>query len=434
MLVTYYKVTNHKLQTPRILYLSFFLFFLHIALTAQPKLKEIPAYHCMATTVSTVTYPNEDSTVYYSFFEKLDKLIFEGEGNVTILHIGGSHIQAGTFSHQHRSNWLETFPGIIGNRGLLFPFSAAKTNNPYNYKTTYTGEWELSKNTNPNPPFALGLSGMCIASKDTLSAIEMQMRNTDNLFFDFNTIYVLGHCDSGWIMPIVQIDDTVDITGIYDSVRLAYCFHLEKYVERFRLSFLQTDSLWEPFYLRGFWVENHLPGLSYVDVGVNGASVPSYLKCEYLENDLSFVKPDLCIFSIGINDASGSNFDTAQFMQNYKDLITRIKTVSPDCAILFTTNNDSYIKSRRTYNNNPNGLLAEKSFISLGKYYNTGIWDLFAFMGGLTSMKKWEQDGLAQKDKVHFTPQGYKLLGDLLYNALMWEYIKYVKCEMTNQQ
>jgi len=70
--------------------------------------------------------------------------------------------------------------------------------------------------------------------------------------------------------------------------------------------------------------------------------------------------------------------------------------------------------------------LAQKAFLSLGKYYKTGIWDLFTFMGGLTSMKKWEQDGLAQKDKVHFTPQGYRLLGDLLYNALFDEYIKYL--------
>jgi lysophospholipase L1-like esterase len=187
-----------------------------------------------------------------------------------------------------------------------------------------------------------------------------------------------------------------------------------------------NDTLWEPFYLRGFWLENQLPGISYIDIGVNGASVPSYLKCGYLENDLSFVKPDLCIFSIGINDASGSNLDTTQFKNNYKELIRRIKSVAPDCAVLFTTNNDSYIRTRRNYHNNPNGLLAQQAFYSLGKHYNTGIWDLFSFMGGLGSMKKWEQEGLAQKDKVHFTPAGYRLLGDLLYNALISEYVKYL--------
>ena len=401
------------------------LIFIHFTAISQPQLREIPALPCMATTFSTIIYPGGDSTAYYSFFKKLDKLLFEGEGNVTILHIGGSHIQAGTFSHQNRSNLLGSFPGITGNRGLLFPFSAAKTNNPYNYRTTFTGEWDVSKNTNPVPPFALGLSGISIASKDTLACIEIQMRNNENLFFDFNVIHVLGHCDSGWITPQIQLDDSTYIEGRYDTARLAYRFDLEKYVDGFRLSFRINDSLWEPFYLRGFWVENQLPGLTYVDVGVNGASVPSYLKCGYLENDLSFAKPDLCIFSIGINDASGSKFDTLQFQRNYKELIQRIKSVAPDCAILFTTNNDSYIKSRRTYYNNANGLLAQKAFLSLARQYKTGVWDLFSFMGGLGSMKKWEQEGLSQKDKVHFTAQGYKLLGDLLYNAFLYEYIKY---------
>ena len=397
--------------------------------TVQSQIKEIPPLSCLETTNSHITYPSGNTKAYHAFFKKLDTLFFEGKGNVTILHIGASHIQAGTLSHQHRSNWLAIFPSVIGNRGLVFPFSAAKTNNPHNYRTTYTGNWDVSKNTNYTPSFALGLSGITIASKDTQASIEIQMRNTENLFFDFNTIYVLGHCDSGWVRPVIQIDDTVFVEGIFDTARSAYRFDLEKRVETFRLSFAMQDSLWEAFYLRGFWLENQLTGITYVDIGVNGASVPSYLKCSYLENDLSFVKPDLCIFSIGINDASGSNFDTLQFQQNYKELIQRIKTVSPNCAILFTTNNDSYIKSRRTYHNNPNGQLAQKAFLSLGKYYKTGVWDLFTFMGGLTSMKKWEQEGLAQKDKVHFTPQGYKLLGDLLYNALLNEYLQYLNGE-----
>ena len=418
---------NNKQFIIYLFFSLFTLFLFHFKTVAQPQLRVIPNLSCMSTTLSTITYPGGDTTAYHSFFEKMDRLIFEGKGNVTILHIGGSHIQAGTFSHQNRSNLLESFPGIIGNRGLLFPFSAAKTNNPANYLTTYTGNWEVSKNTHASPPFALGLSGICIAAKDTQAGIEIQMRNTENLFFDFNTIYVLGHCDSGWIKPVIQIDDTVIVDGIYDSARLAYRFNLEKYVEAFRLVFQQNDSLWETFYLRGFWIENQLPGITYVDIGINGASVPSYLKCNYLENDLSFVKPDLCIFSIGINDASGNNFDTLQFQKNYKELINRIKSVAPDCAILFTTNNDSYIQSRRNYYNNTNGLLAQKSFLSLGKYYNTGVWDLFSFMGGLGSMKKWEQEGLAKKDKVHFTPQGYRLLGDLLYNALLTEYIIYLQ-------
>ena len=44
-------------------------------------------------------------------------------------------------------------------------------------------------------------------------------------------------------------------------------------------------------------------GVKYHSIGVNGASVPSYLRCDYLMDQLKLVKPDLVIFSIGINDA-----------------------------------------------------------------------------------------------------------------------------------
>jgi lysophospholipase L1-like esterase len=33
-------------------------------------------------------------------------------------------------------------------------------------------------------------------------------------------------------------------------------------------------------------------------------------------------------------------------------------------------------------------------------------------------MEKWQKAGLAQKDKVHFTRAGYRLVGDMLYEAL----------------
>ena len=39
-------------------------------------------------------------------------------------------------------------------------------------------------------------------------------------------------------------------------------------------------------------------------------------------------------------------------------------------------------------------------------------------------MARWEAAGLAQADKVHFTPAGYKLLADLLFDAIMESYEK----------
>ena len=154
----------------------------------------------------------------------------------------------------------------------------------------------------------------------------------------------------------------------------------------------------------------------------------SYLNCLDLERDLRLVKPDLVIFGIGINDAAADTFTQEKFIRDYDALIEVIHRISPDCALLFVTNNDSYKKvSRKKYEVNPNGLLAEEAFIELGRKHNGAVWDFFDIMGGLKSMQKWQDEGIAQKDKVHFTSSGYMLIGDLLFNALMDRYMEHLR-------
>jgi lysophospholipase L1-like esterase len=92
------------------------------------------------------------------------------------------------------------------------------------------------------------------------------------------------------------------------------------------------------------------------------------------------------------------------------------------------TNNDSFKRIKKNkYQVNENGLVAQQAFMEMGKKYNAAVWDQFDIMGGLNSMKEWEDAGLAKKDKVHFTNEGYRLLGDLLYNAFIDRYIEHIK-------
>lgn len=390
--------------------------------------KPVPATPGYQPSQACMTYPSGDSTAFDRFFSLWDDYFFNGSNTrFTILHMGGSHIQAGIFTNKIRSNLLRLYPDMISARGMLFPFHIAGTNNPVSYKSSHTGKWTYCKNTQHNAQYGMGILGMCGVPCDTNSTATVSMRNNDSICFTFSTVYLLGYCDSGWVIPKIHYLDTLTAYGQYDADLSAYCFHLDTNTDSFTVAFESVnDSLWENFYLRGFYADNQQGGLSYVDIGVNGASVPSYLKCEYLEKDLRLLKPDLCIFSIGINDASGTDFDTAVFIQNYKNLITRIRSVAPDCQVLFTTNNDSYRKVKRSYINNPNGMLVEYAFRSLAGYYHTGMFDWFAYMGGLKSMAEWEKEGLAKKDKIHFTNAGYIIWGDVLYNVMLQEYEKHL--------
>ena len=183
------------------------------------------------------------------------------------------------------------------------------------------------------------------------------------------------------------------------------------------------------FTLTGILAENNAPGVIYTNVGINGAKVSHYFEetCPLFEKEMSYYKPDLVIFAIGINDANVEVFNDKQFRDEYDMLIKRIRKVSPKTAFIFETNNDSYRKIRkRKYVQHPNGEVARKSFFMLADKYKAGVWDKFSIMGGLGSMAKWEKADLAKKDKVHFKTAGYQLLGDMFYKALMQAYFDHI--------
>ena len=242
---------------------------------------------------------------------------------------------------------------------------------------------------------------------------------------------LIGFSETEDTQPVVSYNDTI-IVGEYDDYRSTYTFELPDYTDSICIRF---DTMPGEFTLTGVLLENGMPGISVNPVGVNGASVPSYLRCDDFERDLELIRPDLVIFGIGINDAAENDFDKDLFMKNYGALIRIIQRINPDCALLFMTNNDSFkrvkVRKKTRYEVNPNGLIAEEAFMEMGKQYNAAVWDQFEIMGGLKSMQDWEHAGLAKKDKVHFTNEGYTLLGNLLYNALISNYIEHIKNNTT---
>ena len=173
----------------------------------------------------------------------------------------------------------------------------------------------------------------------------------------------------------------------------------------------------------GLLLDNENNGISYHSIGVNGASVKSYLRCIDFEQQLSLIQPDLVIFSIGINDAYEEDFSKESFYNNYDTLIQKIKSINPNTAILLTTNNDSYYMRKYP---NKRALEVREKMLQLAQNKDLALWDMFQVMGGLNSIKDWQKNKLAKNDLIHLTYDGYNLIGDLLFDAFMKSYINYI--------
>lgn len=381
----------------------------------------LPQYDFVKYDINKLSNP-ADSTYMNHLFEKLDKLIFDGVGKINIIHIGGSHVHADIVSGRLRERLATFFPGNKGSRGLIFPYKVAGTNNPGNYFVTYTGKWTTCKNVSYKSTCELGLTGMSITTNDTLTSISVSLKKENYPAYDFNRIRLFHKADSnqfkvklGWLDSSkysVKYDFTKGITDIY----------LNTHTSEVQIQFIKTLPTQWFYTLYGIQLENDDAGVTYHSIGVNGAGTYSYLKCNLFEQHMAELKPDLVILGIGINDAAGSSFDANTFELNYEKIIEKIHRASPKSAVIFITNNDSYRKHRRRYYVNYNATAVREKMFNLATRYNLTVWDFFSIMGGLGSMATWQQNGLSQKDRVHFTSAGYKLMGDLMFNAILKSY------------
>jgi len=386
----------------------------------------IPEYDFIHYDSNKFVFPG-DSNSMWDFFSGFSRLVKTGEGQLSVVHIGGSHIQADIYSHRMRSR-LQTFqPGSNAGRGLIFPYSVAKTNNPSNYLVSHRGKWTSCKNTERNKTCPLGLTGISVTTRDTSARIRISFPADNIVPYDFNRIRIFFLDDSLSYEFSVQTDSGIMTSETHREGVLIWA--LDRHVENLEIILRKTGSSQERFTLFGISLETDDPGLLYHSIGVNGAKIQSFLRCSLLADQLTALPADLVILSLGTNDAYTRYFDLLAFKQRYDSLIREIRTAVPGAGILLTVPNDSYLYRKYV---NRNTARVRAVIGELAKEYNCGVWDFYTIMGGLNSILVWQRFGLAKRDRIHFTRKGYQLKGDLFFNAFLKSYDDYI--DNTNQQ
>lgn len=365
-----------------------------------------------------------DSSSFTRLWQRMDELVFSGTGQVNVVHIGGSHVQADMWDMQLRQRLQTMIPGVRAARGFIFPYNMARSNNPYWYNPEFTGTWTSARNVSRDNTTPLGLAGYAVTTTDTLTRLRITFRGNGYPGYSTDRLRVFHGMDSSYtVLPDTRDPDLVRrLRTVPDSgyTEITYA----RALDTLDLCFQRTEPHQRRFTLHGIQLLNSAPGIALHSAGVNGASTASWLRCERLPLELASIRPDLVVLSIGINDAFDSDFDAARFARNYDELIQRVRQAAPGTAILLTTNNDSYFRRKL---NNPHADAVRRTMLQLGERHGCAVWDLFGIMGGATSMRRWQAAGLAKADRIHFTREGYSAIGDLLYTALMEDYARHLR-------
>jgi lysophospholipase L1-like esterase len=393
---------------------------LHFSGTAQndASLYHVNPYNFVRNDLNQMHYPG-DRVAIDNFYAKLEKLVTTGEGRINIVHIGGSHIQAGTYSGQMR-NRLQTLNGDMNaGWGFMFPYRISRTNSPFGYYIRYTGSWQSMRNVESRKTGVLGVGGISATTNAEKAEMTILLEKENTIDYRFNKLRIFYQNTAGNYTISIDtalIDKEEKKEGYID-------FMLKTRVDSLNIVFTKKPGSTGSFTLFGMSAESGPNGIVYNSIGVNGAHVPAYLRCQLFTEQLAALNPDLVILGIGINDAYTRRFSKERFEALYDELISEIRKAAPEAAIIFTTNNDSYLYRRYV---NRNGEEVKQSMYKMAQLYGAGVWDMYSVMGGLNSIVMWQKNGLAQSDRIHFTREGYLLLADLFFSALIRDFEQHI--------
>lgn len=368
------------------------------------QLKQVGNYSFLNIESNRIAYYGNSSLQFERIYKKFSPMIKQGKGQVRILHIGDSHLQADFFSGRVRANFQSIFLGLQGARGMICPYMKGC---PDSYKITYGTQWQhyniLSKEQST-------IFANTVYTTEKNASIRVAVNHRNPIKYDFDKVRIY-HSP---LKPQERID--IDYPS-YKKVSVedgCTVFTLNGYTDTINISVNKTSN--DTLFIHGFYFDNEDAGVVYNVTGVNSAEARHYLKIKSDESLKTFGL-DLIIISLGTNDcyeASG----VESFASNLTEFVAKIREQIPDVAILLTTPSDCWYKRKHV---NKRMKEARNIIKEVAKQNNCAVWDWYEVMGGEGASSKWVDRQLMQKDRVHLTLNGYYLQGDLLFNALWSE-------------
>lgn len=169
-------------------------------------------------------------------------------------------------------------------------------------------------------------------------------------------------------------------------------------------------------------------GIVYHMLGVNGATCASFATPERLDEVIA-LHPDLIILSFGTNEAHGWRYVASEHEAALDRVITQLKESCPGEHFLLTTPPGAYVRNGRRGKRIPNPRTEKvvDTELRYAREHGLAIWDLYDTVGGKQqACRNWDNAGMFQRDKIHFTREGYILQGLLLHEAFIKAYNQYV--------
>lgn len=159
--------------------------------------------------------------------------------------------------------------------------------------------------------------------------------------------------------------------------------------------------------------------VSFQYLSKNGVRLNWFLDEERL-SQIGLFNPHFLVLSLGTNEAHG-NFKEETYRDQLDRFVQEVRRRCPGVTIMLTTAPGSHIaktKGATKVPNDVNSTVADCQ-VRYCRDRNMAVWDLYNIAGGkANACNNWRKAGMMQADLVHYRPQTYALMSNLLADAI----------------
>ncbi len=407
-----------KIPFSGLLFSTFFSFaalFFHTACAqrqeneAEKSKKDLKLYDFIRYDLNFFEYGNRD--ILKKFVQK-----WQGDSASVICfaHFGDSHIQHDYSTSVIRKH-LQNSKGKAG-RGMMFPYSLAKTYSQADFISTFSGIWRTSNSIHLPPKLPVGVSGFVAQTADTLAAFNFYFKTSlDSGAKTVKLYYAKDSC--GYKLSIKTKNSLryIDLDAVLDKNLPYISFDLPSVGDSLAFLLQKTDrNNSDEFQLHGISIENKgASGVMYHNLGVGGANYFALPFQKRFHEQFPSLGADFVVLDWGTNDVIYKNSIAKELIPNVLEAIRRVRETAPDAVILLTSCQDMNRKGKN--------ITAIKQFSDIIRKIafenNCLFYDWYAVAGGAKSMKQWANNRLGALDNIHLTFDGYQYKGEMFSKA-----------------
>jgi len=394
----------------------------------------------LKSSIARLQFPKNNRKLLYPVFKSFDRAKYS-DVPVRIMHYGDSQIEGDRISSFLRNRMQKKFGG--SGVGLVpvqqiydFKYSIFQENSDNWYRYTLYGQRDTTLTHNRYGALASfcrfspyhkkdeEIDTSIITSWVSFSPSDYSYSNTKTfrqcrLFYSHNT--------QPFIIELYQDDNLLEAEMYPESSSLKTVqWTFDEPVGNLKIVFKGTESP----EIYGIALDDR-SGIAVDNIAMRGCSGLVFTKMDksILKAHYDALNVKMIILQFGGNVVPHITDDYGYYERLFGAQLKRLKQILPDVAIVVIGVADMSMKKKDRYVSFPNIEKIRDAMKNATLNANCIYWDMYEAMGGKNSMPSWvfAEPALASSDFVHFNTRGARIIANMFYNSLMYEYNLYKK-------